>query len=402
MTRILYVSGSIGLGHVTRDLAIAAELRRQCRDAQIGWLAADPARALLQAAGESVLPESARWVSDTEAAEAFARGFQLNLTRYLLGASRNWASHVQVFDALTRRERFDLVVGDETYELNVAQMKDARLNRQPYACLYDFVGLDATSGNPLDALVAYYWNRVWQADRVFYSKPHNRAIFLGEPEDIPNRRFGLFLPNRRAYVQRYYRFAGYALGFDPLQYRDPKAVKARLGYGPAPLVVASVGGTGVGAALLELCASAFPLMRVRLPDLRMVLVCGPRIPAASLRVPAGVDVREYVPALHEHFAAADLAIVQGGGTTTLELTALKRPFLYFPLEGHSEQERTVAGRLARHRAGVRMSFSHTTPQILAEQALALIGKAVDYADIPIDGAQRAAALALELLQRPHP
>ena len=29
---VLFVSGSIGLGHVTRDLAIAAELRRQRPD----------------------------------------------------------------------------------------------------------------------------------------------------------------------------------------------------------------------------------------------------------------------------------------------------------------------------------------------------------------------------------
>jgi len=27
--RILYVSGSIGLGHVTRDLAVAGQLRKQ-------------------------------------------------------------------------------------------------------------------------------------------------------------------------------------------------------------------------------------------------------------------------------------------------------------------------------------------------------------------------------------
>ena len=117
-----------------------------------------------------------------------------------------------------------------------------------------------------------------------------------------------------------------------------------------------------------------------------------------MKVMAGVDVREYVPALYEHFAAADLAIVQGGGTTTLELTALKRPFLYFPLEGHGEQEYAVSERLARHRAGVRMVFSETTPSVLAERALAVIGKPAAYADISTDGARRAAELVLELLQ----
>jgi UDP-N-acetylglucosamine:LPS N-acetylglucosamine transferase len=399
MTRILYISGSIGLGHVTRDLAIAAELRRQCRDAQICWIAAPPASLVLQAAGETLLPESERWINDTEGAEAAAQGFTLNLTRYLMRASRSWAAHVRVFDEVTRGGGFDLVLGDETYEINVAQMKDDRLNRQPYACFYDFIGLDAAGANPLDRLVAYYWNRVWQNDYKFYTKPQNRAVFLGELEDVPDRSFGILLPNRRAYAQKYYCFAGYVFGFDPGQYRDSAAVKGRLGYGPEPLIVCSIGGTGVGGPLLELCSQAYPLMRARLPDLHMVLVCGPRIPAASLNVTAGVEVREYVPALYEHFAAADLAIVQGGGTTTLELTALKRPFLYFPLEGHSEQERAVSERLARHRAGVRMLFSRTTPSVLAQQALAVIGKPVDYADIPTDGARRAAELVLGLARK---
>jgi UDP:flavonoid glycosyltransferase YjiC (YdhE family) len=399
MTRILYISGSVGLGHVTRDLAIAAELRRQCRDAEICWIAAPPASTLLEAAGERLLPESARWVDDTAQAEASAQRFGLNLTRYLMRVSSSWPAHVRVFDQVTRAGRFDLVLGDETYEINVAQMKDARLNRQPYACFYDFIGLDAAGANPLDRLVAYYWNRVWQNDHDFYSKPHNRAVFLGEPEDIPDRSFGVLLPNRRAYARRYYHFAGYVFGFDPLQYRDSSALKAHLGYGPERLVVCSIGGTAVGKALLELCSQAYPIMRARLPDLRMVLVCGPRIPADSLKAAAGVEVREYVPSLYQHFAAADLAIVQGGGTTTLELTALKRPFLYFPLEGHSEQERAVSERLARHRAGVRMVFSQTTPSALAEQALELIGRPVDCVDIPADGARRAAELVLALLKK---
>jgi UDP:flavonoid glycosyltransferase YjiC (YdhE family) len=394
----LYISGSLGLGHVTRDLAIAAALRRQRPDVEISWIAAHPASMALEAAGENLLPESKAWVNDTEGAEAAAHGFKLNLTRYLMSSSRAWAAHVRVFDELTRREKFDLVLGDETYELNVAQMKDPQLNRQPYACFYDFIGLDTSSASPLDRLVAYYWNRVWQNDHAFYSQPQNRAVFLGEPEDVPDRRFGILLPNRRTYARMYYRFAGYVFGFDPKQHFDTAAVKARLGYGPEPLIVCSIGGTGVGGGLLELCSQAHSILRGHLPDVRMVLVCGPRLAAASLKLAAGVEVREYVPRLYEHFAAADLAIVQGGGTTTLELTALKRPFLYFPLEGHGEQEHAVSERLARHRAGVRMAFARTTPVLLAQRALAAIGKPVDYADIPTDGARRAAELVLELIE----
>ena len=59
-TRILYISGSIGLGHAGRDLAIANELRRLNPSIEIAWLAGDPARRLLEEAGETLLPPVGR------------------------------------------------------------------------------------------------------------------------------------------------------------------------------------------------------------------------------------------------------------------------------------------------------------------------------------------------------
>jgi len=131
-------------------------------------------------------------------------------------------------------------------------------------------------------------------------------------------------------------------------------------------------------------------VRRTLPDVRMILVCGPLISPQSLSVPDDVEVHGYVPDLYKHLAASDLVITQGGGTTTLELTALGRPFLYFPLDGHFEQQVFITGRLARHRAGTKLIFSETTPESLAEQIVAHIGRDVSYASLPTEGAQRIA------------
>ena len=77
----------------------------------------------------------------------------------------------------------------------------------------------------------------------------------------------------------------------------------------------------------------------------MVAVAGPRIDPASLPQIDGVEVHAYVDGLYRHLAAADVAVVQGGLTTCMELTASRRPFLYFPLRGHFEQQRHVDHRL---------------------------------------------------------
>ena len=115
------------------------------------------------------------------------------------------------------------------------------------------------------------------------------------------------------------------------------------------------------------------------------------------KAPAGVKVVGYVPDLYKHLGAADLCIVSGGGTITLELTALQIPFLYFPLEQHFEQEVGVANRCERHRAGVRMTCSKTTPESLSEVILSNIGKTVDYVHIPTNGSKEAARMLEEIL-----
>ncbi|MFC2166003.1 glycosyltransferase, partial [Acidobacteriota bacterium] len=164
-----------------------------------------------------------------------------------------------------------------------------------------------------------------------------------------------------------------------------------------PLIVCSIGGTAVGRELLMLCGKAYPILKEKINDLRMILVCGPRLSPDSFEFPHGVEVSGYVPNLYEHFAACDLAIVQGGATSTLELTALKRPFLYFPLKGHFEQA-NVADRISRHNAGIRMSYSRTTPSILAETVLSHIGQEPHCVVIPTDGALKAAKLISELIK----
>jgi len=127
------------------------------------------------------------------------------------------------------------------------------------------------------------------------------------------------------------------------------------------------------------------------------LVCGPRIDPASLPRRQGVKVRGYLPDLYRHLAACDLAVVQGGLTTAMELTANQRPFLYFPLRHHFEQNFHVRHRLERYGAGRAMDYETATPDSIAEAIATAIGRDVSYQPVETDGAARAAARIAELL-----
>jgi UDP:flavonoid glycosyltransferase YjiC (YdhE family) len=143
--------------------------------------------------------------------------------------------------------------------------------------------------------------------------------------------------------------------------------------------------------------AAFPDAKERVPGLRMVVVAGPRIDPASLPSHDGLEVRAYVHQLYRHLAACDLAVVQGGLTTSMELTANGRPFLYFPLRHHFEQNFHVRHRLGRYGAGRCMDFDAADPGVIAAAIAEEIGRSVDYRPVETDGAARAAALIAELL-----
>jgi len=231
-----------------------------------------------------------------------------------------------------------------------------------------------------------------------YPQIRDKAIFVGDPVDIVPDRFGPELPGILEWTVDHFDFSGYVTGFRESDISDREALRSELGYRPDERVcVVTVGGSGVGTSLLRRLIEAYPEAQQRVPGLRMLVVAGPRIEPESLAVPSGVEVKAYVEGLYRHLAACDLAVVQGGLATCMELVASRRPFLYFPLKNHFEQERHVHHRLERHHAGRRMDYETAS---VSEIALAIadeINRRADYVPVADDGAKRAAQVIGELL-----
>ena len=113
----------------------------------------------------------------------------------------------------------------------------------------------------------------------------------------------------------------------------------------------TVGGSGVGDHLLRRVIDAHPARRRARTRPAHDRRRRPANRSGSLPRHDGLEVVGYVHNLYRHLAACDLAVVQGGLTTAMELTANRRPFIYFPLRHHFEQNFHVRHRLERYRAG---------------------------------------------------
>src|SRR6476659_933765 len=397
--RALFVSSPIGLGHARRDVAIARELRALHPDLEIDWLAQHPVTRVLEAEGERIHPASRHLVNESAHFESESAGHDLQCLQALRRMDEILTANYMVFDDVVSETPYDLWIGDEAWELDYHLHKKPDRKRAPFAWLTDFVGwLPMPENGEREAFVAADHN----AEVVEHIRDHpeirNRAIFVGNPDDIVADRLGPDLPGIREWTERNFDFAGYINGFDQADLRDPESPRAELGYPPHERVcIVTVGGSGVGTDLLKRVMAAFPAAAKLVPGLRMIVVAGPRIDPATLPAAEGLEVRAYVDDLYRHLAACDLAVVQGGLTSAMELTAAQRPFLYFPLRNHFEQRFHVAHRLDRYRAGRRMDFEGATPDVIARAIAGEIGRDVDYRPVETDGARLAAQRIAELL-----
>jgi predicted glycosyltransferase len=398
-TRALYISSPIGLGHARRDVAIAQELRKLVPDLEIDWLAQHPVTAVLAARGERIHPMSVHLANESGHIESESAEHDLHAFQAIRRMDEILLANFMVFHDVVREEQYDLWIGDEAWELDYYLHENPEEKRAAYAWLTDFVGwLPMPDGGEREAFLTADYNAEMIEHIARFPRIRDRAIYVGNPDDIVPDSFGPDLPLIRDWTERHYDFAGYVSGFDPDEFADRERLRAELGYRPGEQVcIVTVGGSGVGGNLLGRVVEAFPEAKELVPGLRMVVVTGPRIDPAALPATAGLEVRGFVPDLYRHLAACDLAVVQGGLTTAMELTANRRPFLYFPLRHHFEQNFHVRHRLERYGAGRPMEFETSTPSTIAQAIAEEIGRDVDYRPVETDGAANAATRIAELL-----
>jgi pimeloyl-ACP methyl ester carboxylesterase/predicted glycosyltransferase len=376
--RALYISSPIGLGHAQRDVAIADELRKLQPDLEIDWLAQHPVTAVLEARGERIHPASAFLANESRHIESESAEHDLHCFQAIRRMDEILLSNFMLFHDVVRDEHYDLWIGDEAWELDYYLHENPEQKRAAYVWLTDFVGwLPMADGGEREAFVTADYNAEMIEHIARFPRVRDRAIFVGNDDDIVPDSFGPELPLIRDWTRDHYAFAGYVTGFDPADFADRAALRHELGYRVDEQVcIVTVGGSGVGGDLLRRVIDAFPEAKQRVPALRMVVVAGPRIDPADLPKHDGLEVRAYVHELYRHLGACDLAVVQGGLTTCMELTANRRPFLYFPLRHHFEQNFHVRHRLASYGAGRAMDFEVATPETIADAIAGTIGRTV--------------------------
>jgi pimeloyl-ACP methyl ester carboxylesterase/predicted glycosyltransferase len=397
--RALYLSSPIGLGHARRDLAITRELRSLHSDLQVDWLAQDPVTRFLDANDETIHPDSARLANESEHIEEESGEHDLNAFQALRSMDEILAKNFMVFQDAVESDDYDLIIADEAWDVDHYWHEHPNLKKAPIAWLTDFVGWVPIPDNGAhEAFLTSDYN----AEMIGHVEDHpnlrDRSIFVGNPSDIIPHSFGKDLPEMRDWVPKHFDFCGYVLGQHPDSFGSRAKLRQKFGYLDGEKVcIVTVGGSGVGGNLIRRILAAYPMAKAAIPELRMIVVTGPRLDPAAFNFPAGVEVRRFVPDLDRHLAACDLALVQGGLTTSMELAAAGTPFLYFPLKNHFEQNFHVAYRLDQYNAGRKMIYEESDPDRIAQAMVQELSNPKIFKPVEAGGAARAAGMLSALL-----
>jgi pimeloyl-ACP methyl ester carboxylesterase/predicted glycosyltransferase len=397
--KVLYLSSPIGLGHARRDLAIANELRSLHPDLDLHWLAQDPVTRFLKANQEQVHPGSSRLASESAHLESESGEHDLNAFEAIRRMDEILVANFMTFQEVLEHEDFDLVIADEAWDVDHYWHEHPELKRTAIAWLTDFVGwVPMPEGGAREAMLTRDYNAEMIGHIESNPRIRDRSIFVGNPQDVLPGTFGADLPDMRTWVSNHFDFCGYVLGTHPDQFGDKSLLRSRLQYRNDEIVcIVAVGGSGVGASLIRKILSAYPAAKEKIPALRMIVVAGPRLAPEAFDLPEGVECRAFVPNLDEHLAACDLALVQGGLSSTMELAAAGTPFLYFPLRNHFEQNLLVSHRLMQYGAGRKMLFHESTPHAIAEAMVEELARPASVSPVENDGALRAAKMLSDLL-----
>jgi len=291
MTDLDFFSSPIGLGHVTRDIAIANNFENISTKFITGSSAAKILKNLNFKVEDAYIPPSF----------IIENGKLKNSTRWLWNYYQYYKKCKNISEEIIQKDKPKLIVSDEDFaSLTVAQNK-----KIPTALITDIVQTNFVNG--ITSFIEKKMNKSMQK----IMKNCDTVII---PEDGPDEEN----IKRVGPIVRQTSFS-----------RDE--LRKKFSFDKKTIVI-SVGGTDAGLYLIEKTIESISKIK---SDIDVIVVSGP-----SLSKKFGETVRNFgfVDNLHEIICAADVIVSLAGKSTIDESKVYGTPGIFIPIKGHFEQE----------------------------------------------------------------
>lgn len=291
MTTITFFSSPIGLGHATRDIAIAQHLENISKLFISGISAAD----LFKKCGYSVKNVY------TPSQFNVQNGSLQSPLKWLWKYYNYYNDCKLVSSNIIKDEKPELVVSDEDF----ASLTIAQKQKIPTVLITDILETRFTKG--IGSLIEKRMNRSMKE----IMKKCDVVILPENGQDKENIRYVGPIVRTTRYTR--------------------EDLRKKFSFNKKTIVV-SIGGTNAGKFLIQKTLEAFSKLK---EDVELVIVTGP-----SLKSEFTKNIRNFgfVENLHEIIYAADLVVSLAGKSTIDESKAYGTPGIFIPIKDHFEQE----------------------------------------------------------------
>ena len=254
------------------------------------WLTQSPVTDFLEQRGEKVHPASAHLASESAHIESESGEHDLHAFQAIRRMDEVLVNNFMVFDDLVSRESFDLWVGDEAWDLDHFLHENPELKRAPFVWMTDFVGwLPMPDGGEREAFLTADYNAE-MVEHVAQVPVTARPVGVRRRPRRRGRPAAGSEPAERPRVdQGALRVRRLRDGPTPRSGASATALRARLGY--CRRTTWSAWSASAAPVSARTCCAAWlrrtTRRRRRIPNLRMVVVTGPRIDPATHRGAGG-------------------------------------------------------------------------------------------------------------------
>ena len=285
-----FFSSPIGLGHVTRDIAIVNNLK----DIPINFVTGSGAA--------KILKKLEFKVNDVYSPPSFSvkNGALNNQTKWLWNYYQYYKNCKNISEKILKKNNLNLIISDEDFaSLTVAQNLEI-----PNILITDVLETKFTKG------IASFIERKMNKSMMSIVKNCDVVIIPEEGDNQDNiKRVGPIV--RKINCSR-------------------EELRGKFSFNKITIVI-SIGGTNAGLFLIDKAIKA--ILKIN-QNIEIVVVSGPAVNKKFLNV----KNLGFVDNLHELIFASDLIISLAGKSTIDEAKAYGTPAIFIPIKGHFEQE----------------------------------------------------------------
>ena len=285
-----FFSSPIGLGHVTRDIAIVNNLK----DLSVNFVTGSGAAQILKKLEHNV--------DDVYNPPSFVveNGVLNNQAKWLWNYYQYYKNCKNISKKIIKQNNSELIISDEDF----ASLTIAQELKIPNILITDVLETKFTKG------ITSFIEKKMNKSMMNIIKNCDVVIIPEEGENIDNiKRIGPIV--RKTNYSR-------------------EELRKKFSFNKKTILI-SVGGTSAGLFLIQKSITA--ILKLNL-DVEIILVTGPSITKEF----ENVRNLGFVDNLHEIIYASDLVISLAGKSTIDEVNAYGTPGIFIPIKGHFEQE----------------------------------------------------------------